>query len=351
MEFGAFSETGVEFRILGPVEVYDSRTGAQLVPSGAKQRILLATFVVRAGQVLGAERLIDELWGERPPVGAANALQAHVARLRRLLPDGPRSSAGHTPGNAPDNEWITTHALGYLLRPGRAATDAQRFHRLSAEGRAALADDPVHAAGLLRSALDLWRGPALAGSVRGSICAVEADRLEELRLTTLETLYEANLRSGRHAEIARELERLTAEHPLRERFYDLLMLSLYRCGRQSEALGAYERARRRLVDGLGVEPGPALRGRMEAILRHAPSLAVPRQAPGPGAGLLELGGEIARLRERIEKLTREQEALIHRFNLLDPATHLIPTAPAAPRAPGSLEIPADLEPFPGGLLF
>ncbi len=339
MDFGAHGardvpgDAGVDFRILGPVEVFDRRTGACIVPSGSKQRALLGALVVRAGHVLSAERLIHELWGDRPPVSAANALQAHVARLRRLLQGGAPDGGGH--------EWIATRSMGYLLHPGRATADAQRFHRLSSEGRAALGSDPVHAAELLRGALALWRGPALEGSTQGPICTVEADRLEELRLTTLETLHDANLRSGRHAEITRELERLTASHPMRERLYDLHMLALYRCGRQTEALGVYERARRRLVDELGVEPGPALRERMEAILHHAPSLTVPRPAlhaphaphapaiaftplapaapaasPDPRAALLELGREIARLGDRIESLSREQEELIRRFNLL-----------------------------------
>ncbi|WP_246043056.1 AfsR/SARP family transcriptional regulator [Streptomyces globosus] len=335
MEFGAYSGSGVEFRILGPVEVHDGRTGARVVPSGPKQRALLAALVVRAGEVLAADRLIDELWGGHPPASAANALQAHVARLRRLLPQGP---AGPDGGEA---EWISTHPLGYLLQPGGASSDAQRFQLLSAEGRALLAGEPDRAAGLLRSALALWRGPALDGGARGAICAGEADRLEELRLTTLETLYEARLRCGRHADSVRELERLTARHPLRERFYDLLMLALYRCGRQGEALGVYERARRRLVDGLGVEPGPALHGRMEEILRHAPSLAAPGPAAaayaGPGqaadqaadaeAELPALRREIALLGDRIAVLGRQQQVLLRRLQELSGAT----ARPSLPR--------------------
>lgn len=314
----------VDFRVLGPVEVFDKRTGERLVPSGAKQRALLGALVVRAGQVVAAERLIHELWGDRPPPGAANALQAHVARLRRLLRGGAPDAGGH--------EWITTRTTGYGLRQGRATTDAQLFHRLSAEGRAALGSDPAHAADLLRRALALWRGPALEGSVQGPVCAVEADRLEELRLTTLETLHDADLRTGRHAEAARELERLTAGHPPRERLYDLHMLALYRCGRQAEALGVYERARRRLMDELGVAPGPVLRERVEAILHHAPSLALPRSAPSvpvlvpvvqaSDETLRELGRQITRLGRRIDSLTREQGELIRRFNLLAPAAEV-----------------------------
>ncbi|MFE5770993.1 BTAD domain-containing putative transcriptional regulator [Streptomyces sp. NPDC056485] len=290
----------MDFRVLGPVEVFDRRTGTYVAPSGAKQRALLGALVVRAGQVLPAERLIHELWGERPPASAANALHAHVARLRRLLE---RAAGGGR---------ISTLATGYSLGRPETRTDAHRFQDLSSKGRGTLAADPVRAAELLGDALALWRGPALAGSGQGFLCTREAERLEELRLTTLETLYEAHLRCGRHAGAARELERLTARHPVRERLYDLRMLALYRCGRQAEALGVYELARRRLLDELGVAPGPALRERMEAILRHAPSLS----APDPDASLDELGGAIARLGVRIEALAREQEGLIRRLNSL-----------------------------------
>ncbi|MFD7080909.1 BTAD domain-containing putative transcriptional regulator [Streptomyces sp. NPDC059918] len=293
-------DTRADFRVLGPVEVLDRRTGTHVAPSGAKQRALLGALVVGAGRVLPAERLIHELWGDRPPAGAANALHAHVARLRRLL----HATAGHDP--------ISTHTTGYSLGGPATRTDAHRFHDLSVQGRATLAVDPVRAAELLGGALALWRGPALEGSGPGPLCGREAERLEELRLTTLESLYDAHLRNGRAAEAARELERLTARHPVRERFYDLQMLALYRCGRQAEALGVYERARRRLVDGLGVEPGPALRGRMEAILHHSPSLSVPE----PDVPLHELGGAIARLGARIEALAREQERLVLRLGIL-----------------------------------
>ncbi|MFB6505518.1 MULTISPECIES: BTAD domain-containing putative transcriptional regulator [unclassified Streptomyces] len=305
----------VEFRLLGPVEVRDPLTGAGIVPPGSKQRALLSAFVVHAGQLLPGDRLTAELWGDRPPANAANALQAHVARLRRLLP----APGGHPAGSdAVDSgrEWISTLPAGYLLHLGPATTDVRRFHRLSSEGRAMLASDPGRAAELLRRALAVWRGPALQDSGHGQICATEADRLEENRLTTLETLYEASLRCARHGEITGELEKLTADHPLRERFYDLLMLALYRSGRQAEALGVYERARRRLRDALGIEPGPALRGRMEAILNHAPALSAPApsDAPVPVGAAPDPGAELARLRRRVDELGREQEALSRRID-------------------------------------
>jgi DNA-binding SARP family transcriptional activator len=326
----------MEFLILGSVQICDERSGVRIAPAGAKQRALLGALVVRAGQVVPADRLVDELWGDRPPAGAANALQAHVARLRRLLPAAPG-------GCRPQHEWLVTRPTGYALRAGCADTDAQRFHRLVAQARQASAD-PGRAAQLLRSALALWRGPALEGSGRGTICAAEASLLEESRLAALETLYDACLRAGQCERITGELEELTVAHPLRERFHELLMTALYRCGRQAEALGAYERVRRRLVHDLGVEPGPGLRTCMEAILHHrdpapaphtppatAPGTAAgagtdPGSAPAPdGASAAGAGGEVsvhtlreevARLRRRIEALSQEQQDLVSRLERL-----------------------------------
>ncbi|WP_081241107.1 AfsR/SARP family transcriptional regulator [Streptomyces viridosporus] len=292
-----------EFRLLGPVRIRDA-AGREVVPPGSKQRALLAALVIHAGELLSAERLTEELWGGALPANAPNALHAHVARLRRLLPA--------RPGPAEGPEWITTLPSGYVLRLGTATTDVERFGRLSSEGRAQVASDPPRAARLLRRALSLWHGPALQDVGAGPICAREADRLEEMRLCTLEMLHEANLRLARHGEIIGELERLTADHPLRERFYDLLMVALYRSGRQAEALGVYERARRCLVTALGIEPGPALRGRMEAILGHSPGLGVPGPCR-PDGGVPDPGGEIAWLRRRVEELTREHERLARRL--------------------------------------
>ena len=348
----------MEFRILGSVEVVDERTGLCTVPTGAKQRALLGALVVRAGQVVPAHRLVEELWGQAPPVNAGNALQAHVARLRRLLPV-PAPGSGE-----PHHEWIVTGPMGYVLRLGQATTDAQRFHQLAARGRALLDGDPRHAVRTLRRALALWRGPALEAAGTGGICAAEVARLEEQRLTALETLYAACLRAGEHERITAELAELTADHPLRERFYDLLMTALYLGGRQAEALCVYDRARRSLLAELGVEPGPALRARLEAILHHDPALDRPPgaaahggrtasvhplsfpaplpAAEGPGtpapadadtagsghaAVVRELRGEIALLRSHVERLSREQEELVHRLNRLTGTSRL-------PRAAG-----------------
>ncbi|MBB1243611.1 AfsR/SARP family transcriptional regulator, partial [Streptomyces durbertensis] len=253
----------MQFRILGPVEIHDDRHDRRVEPTGSKQRILLGALVVKSGQLLSQDRLIDELWGEHPPANPTNALQAHIARLRKLLED-----AGAT-----GQERIDTHSLGYQLHAPAEATDVAGFHRLSAQARAVITSDPERAVWLLRQALALWRGPALQGSLGGDICLAESTALEESRLVALEALYEASLRAGLHHEVTGELGELTADHPLREKFYDLLMVALHRCGRQADALSVYERARTRLVQELGVEPGPALRRRVRSILSHTPDAA------------------------------------------------------------------------------
>lgn len=330
----------MQFRILGLVEVQDERSGLRIHPTGAKQRALLGALVVRAGHSVSAHRLIDELWGERPPANAANALQVHIARLRRLLsrvPASPGSPGLGTEQHAGRPRIVTT-SHGYTLQSAALETDAARFQHLSAQGRRVLCDDPGQASELLRRALSLWRGPALEGSVLGDICAVEAAQLEEHRLMALEMLYDAGLRLGRHGEITGKLVELTTGHPLRERFYDLLMVALCRCGRQAEALGVYARAREHFVHELGVEPGPALRGLRERILRQDPDLAMrtgPRPAGPPAAGtapatagaahddpvLPALHDEMARLHRRIERLQQEQTQLLYRVAELtaDPA--------------------------------
>ncbi|MFH7596858.1 AfsR/SARP family transcriptional regulator [Streptomyces racemochromogenes] len=328
----------MQFRILGLVEARDEQAGLHLLPTGAKQRALLGALVVKAGHHVSVQQLIDELWGERPPANAANALQVQVARLRRLLA-GPQG--GGETRRRERQPWITTTSCGYSLRPAPAETDAACFQQLTDTARRVLHEDPGRAGELLRRALALWRGPALEGSVLGDICAGRAAQLEEHRLTALEMMYEAYLRTGRHGEITGELMVLTTDNPLRERFYDLLMVAFYRCGRQAEALGVYERARNRMVHELGVEPGPALRGLMQAILQHDPALATAVTAlpavPSPGvpspAGAVRTGAdaaaggaalplfeEIARLQRHIERLQQEQNRLLCRFNALAGST-------------------------------
>jgi len=323
-----------EFRVLGPVEVHDPRTGWRVVPPGAKQRVLLAVLVIEANRTVATERLADELWGQAPPRRAANAVQAHVARLRRLLRSpfagAPLAPCSAATGPAPP-EWIFTGPAGYVLQLGKATTDTERFRRLSAEGRAVAAEDPDRAAELLGRALSLWRGPALADCRGGPLCAAEADRLEEQRLMVLEALYEARLRSSRPDGLTGELERLAEEHPLRERFSDLLMVALHQAGRRSEALAVYERVRWRLASEIGVEPGPLLRDRHEALLRHVPappSFPLSPREPGRGQDTdffperldrddARTGeAEMARIGRRLTELSYELRELTRRFETL-----------------------------------
>lgn len=309
---GAGEQAGgsYEFRLLGPVELLDGTTGTPIVPPGSKQRALLAALVLQAGRLVTIDQLTEELWGPRPPANPANALQAHIARLRRLLPhSGQRPRPGQ--GQGPRHEWIHTQPTGYVFHLDGATTDVQRFAHLSAQGRAALTGNPAHAAQLVHHALSLWRGPALADCRSGPLTTSEADRLEENRLTALEALYEAHLHCARHHDITGELEKLTADHPLHERFYDQLMTALYHSGRQAEALGVYERARHHLTTTLGVEPGPALRARVQAILHHAPRPTAP-----PPADTHDLHREISHLKRRIDELMRNQQHLQHRLNTL-----------------------------------
>jgi DNA-binding SARP family transcriptional activator len=253
----------MEFRLLGPLEVLD---GARELPIGrGKPRVLLGILLLEAGRVVSSDRLIDLLWGERPPPTAQKALQLYVGRLRRVL----------GPGR------IATAAPGYVLHAGPEEIDVRRFEALVARGRRAMAEgDAGAAARSLREALGLWRGPALPDAARDGVLQPEALRLEELRLGAIEDRIAADLELGRHAELVAELERLVAEHPLRERPRGQLMLALYRSGRQSEALAAYRDARRMLVEELGLEPGHELQALEAAILGHDPELRGPA-APVP----------------------------------------------------------------------
>jgi peptide/nickel transport system substrate-binding protein len=256
----------LEFRILGPLEVANG-DGSLALPAG-KPRALLAILLLSRGQVVSVDRLVDELWGERPPPTAAKNVQGYVARLRRALGDGA----------------LLTQAPGYALRV--ESLDAARFQMLVEEARH---QEPAAAAPQLEEALALWRGPPLADFAYEPFAQDEIRRLEELRLSALEDRIEADLALGRHEEVVAELESLAREHRLRERLQSLRLIALYRCGRQTEALEAHRAIRRRLVDELGIEPGPELRELERKILEHDPSLESPRRASRPAADVPRLG--------------------------------------------------------------
>lgn len=269
----------MDFRILGPLEVRDGDRSLPL--GGAKQRAVLALLLTRANAVVSSDRLIDELWGEEPPATAANIVQAYVSRLRKEL----------------GAEVLVTRAPGYTIEVEPGQLDLHRFERLVEEARQALADGEAdRAAKMLREALTLWRGPALADFTYQPFAQAEISRLEELRLTALERRIEADLALGRHAELVGEVEALVAAHPLRERLRGHLILALYRSGRQAEALEAYQEARRALVDQLGIEPSSALRELEKAILRQDPALdlALDRAPTRPAEPAREPPGRVRR---------------------------------------------------------
>lgn len=245
----------MEFQILGPLEATEQ---GRPLPLGAhKQRALLALLLLRRGEVVSADRLIDELWGEQPPRTATKSLQVHVSHLRKALGDGV----------------LETRGRGYVLQVDREQVDVERFERLLEEGREALAvGEARSAAEILRQALALWRGPALADIAYEPFAQTEIARLEELRLAALEERIEADLALGRHAELVPELEALVREHPLRERLRAQLMVALYRSGRQAEALDAYRQARSALIDELGLEPSRELQELERSILTQDPQL-------------------------------------------------------------------------------
>src|SRR5919198_1179871 len=253
----------MQYRILGPLEVAD---GPRLLDlGGPKQRAVLAALLVEANRVVSLDRLIDELWEDEPPPRATASLQAYISNLRRELePDrAPRSPA----------RVLVTQPPGYLLRVDPDDIDASRFEALVARGRGLLeAEDPQAALTALSNALRLWRGPALAELASEPFAQVEATRLEGLRLLAVESRLEAELALGRHAAVAPELEALVGTHRYRERLWGLLLLALYRCGRQADALHAFQDARAILAEELGIDPGPALQQLEGYILQQSPLL-------------------------------------------------------------------------------
>ena len=232
------ARASMDFRILGPLEAVAD--GGVVALDAAKPRALLAILLLRAGEPVSRDRLIEDLWDGRPPATAAKVLQTYVSQLRKAL----------------GSEVIVTRPAGYELVVEPDGLDLHRFERLVTEARGS---DPTVAAGRLREALALWRGPPLAEFAYEPWAQAEIARLEELRLSALQDRIDADLALGRDGELVGELEPLVAEHPLSERLRGQLMLALYRSGRQAEALAAYRAARETLVETLGIEPGAALR--------------------------------------------------------------------------------------------
>jgi DNA-binding SARP family transcriptional activator/WD40 repeat protein len=263
----------MEFRVLGSIEVVENG-GPPIALGGPKQRAVLAHLLLRANHLVPTEVLIDEVWGEEPPETVRNALQSYASHLRKAL------GGGRVEGSR----------AGYLLRAEPSEFDAVRFQSLLRDARRLLPIDAKAAVGAFDHALDLWRGPAFGDLATEASLRSEAARLDDLRLAAIEERIDAQLALGDLGDVIGELESLTARHSLRERFWEQLMLAMYRTGRQGEALVAYQRARELLSDELGVDPSPELRKLHERILAQSPDLD-PAGEPLRGYRLLERVGE------------------------------------------------------------
>ncbi len=263
----------IEFLLLGPLEARHRYRRHTLRLGSIKHRMLLAKLLLHPNQVVSTDELIDSVWGEEPPPTVRQSLQNHVASLRKTIESG---GARATPPRT-----LLTREPGYLLRIDPEQLDMHRFQRLAEQGRHALAEgDHATASKLLHEALSLWRGPVLADVMAASgVAWPELVGVDELRTTALEARIEADLALGSHQELVAELEALVRRHPLREHLHGQLMLALYRCGRQADALAAYRSAREILVDELGIEPSIGLQRLEQAILAQDAALDLLSPAP------------------------------------------------------------------------
>jgi len=334
------------FRMLGPLDIEDG-AGRPAELGGRQQRLVLAMLLLHRNEVVSLDRLIDALWGERPPPNAVKNVQIHISRLRKALEP---------------QRVLRTHANGYALEVAPGDVDVDQFERLVEDGRRALAaGEPKQAEAALRDALALWRGPPLAEFAYDSFALGEIARLEELHLAAFEEQNDAQLALGRHDHLTPELHRLVAQHPLRERLRAQLMLALYRAGRKADALRVYEEARRLLAEELGLEPSETLRRLHSAVLADEPALAAPPRMPptsrAPGVALapqpllarrswtlLGLGGALllaSALAVAVLVVTREQttQALLPRsVGAVDPRTMRLTAVVSLTAAAADLEI-------------
>jgi DNA-binding SARP family transcriptional activator/Tfp pilus assembly protein PilF len=302
--------SGMEFGLLGPLSV--RRGGVEVPVPPGKQRVLLAALLLKVGRMAAVDELAEALWGACPPVTARASMQSYVMRLRKSLGDG--------------RGRITTQPGGYRLSVDPGELDVSRCEALLGSARAAAQDGRWDvAAREARTALALWRGEPLEDVESEFLAVREVPRLAELRLQALETRIDADLHRGRQSEVTGELRQLAAAHPLRERLHGLLMLALYRDGRQGEALAAYARARQVLIEELGAEPGTELRKLHQRILTADPALDVPAPArpPAGGAGpaaprelparprhFTGRGGELKELTGLLDQMGQETSTLV-----------------------------------------
>jgi DNA-binding SARP family transcriptional activator len=262
------------FLALGPMEIRTSIRTARF--RGTMLQTLLATFLAAGGKLVTADSLTEELWGMAPPAKADNALQAQISRLRKML-------ARLEPDRTEPR--LITSAAGYQFAIGQTEFDALSFlHTISAIRAKSGDDDPRQTVRDLRDALALWRGPVFGGLTGGPVCQTAKARYEESRTAALELLYDRELELGRHAAIIPELTELVAQHPANEQFCSLLMVALYRSGRQTDALEIYRQLKHHLIEELGIEPSPVLNRYEAAILNHDPLMMSPERRPGVHRG-------------------------------------------------------------------
>lgn len=264
------SLAAVEIGVLGPLEV---KASGQQVDLGGREAVVLSVLALRAGQVVSTDTLMERLWGEAPPPTAPKALQNVIVRLRRRLQPDPSNPSV-----------LLTRRSGYVLEMPRWRVDAHRFINDLQTARAYReAGDATAARASADTALALWRGPQLPDLGVSIEATVEAEHLYSARLEALEIRIDADLMLGRHESIVAELAELVRAHPFREDFWEFLMLALYRCGRQADALEAFQRARRVLGEELGLDPSPRLRQVEARLLAQDPALDLPRRGHhGPG---------------------------------------------------------------------
>jgi DNA-binding SARP family transcriptional activator len=299
----------MQVRLLGPVDVVVD--GQPRLVGGLRRAGVLAVLALAAGEMVTADQLGEAVWGGGPPP-AGNTLQSHISGLRRVL----------------GKDAIVASWPGYVLELGADGTDVQAAERLLRQGAAAAAG-PAAAVADLRAALDLWRGAALAGVAALPGLAAQAERLERLRAQIRRALAEARLAAGEHRQLIGELEQMIIADPLDEQLHAQLMLSLYRSGRQADALAVYDRMRQALAADLGIDPGRALRDLHAAILRHDPSLTGPAPAPPAAVPAVRVP---AQLPLAVPGFTGRAAELARLDALLppgDPAGTAPPAAPAA----------------------
>ncbi len=274
----------MRIQLLGPLGA--EINGNSLLPTARKPRQLLALLALHPGRLLPAGTLIEEIWGPDPPCGAPATLQTYILQLRRHLDTALRTAPGTGTGMGPPGgakDVLTGRHGGYLLRIPPRSVDVHTYESLVAHGHRSYEQGDDHgAATALRTALALWRGPALVDVTTGPVLRIEVLRLQESRLGTTERRIDMDLRLGRHTQLLAELAELTARHPRHEPLHAQAMVALYRSGRQARALDVYRRLRTRLIEDLAVEPSPPLQRLHRAVLSVDPALNV-RAGPRRGS--------------------------------------------------------------------